>query len=142
MRFFLQGNLDRLNDLKELTRHEYFDDVEPDEKRAAMVAPFTNQADYAYFAVKFGWTKDQYYSLTPVERLFIIKEIETQEVQKQELMQATFETAIANVMRKKGKKYRKLWKKKRKEAELPISMAEAKKVKAAIAAMFKKNKTE
>lgn len=105
-----------------------------------MAAPFQSELDYAYFAVKFGWTKEQYQSLTPIERLFIMKEIETQTVREQELLQATFETAIGNVMRKKGKKYRSLFKKKRKHKEIepPISRKEALSLKQAIAKKFRR----
>lgn len=50
----------------------------------------------------------------------------------------TFELAISNVMRKKGKKYKKLFKKLAKAAviEPPITKKEAKKLKAAIREKF------
>lgn len=56
-------------------------------------------------------------------------------------MQSTIETALGNVMRKKGKQYRKLFKKKKqKNPEMPISRKEAKKLKEAFKENFLKLK--
>lgn len=86
---------------------------------------------------KYGWSKDQYDQMTPVERLFIKKQYETETVERQAMLQSTFELAIGNVLRKKGKKYKKLFKKlKKKIDEAPVSVDEAKKLKKALAKLM------
>lgn len=91
--------------------------------------------DFAWFVVKFGWSKTDYNAITPVERLFIKKAYESDLVERQTLAQSTHELAISNVMRKKGKKYKKLLKKikKKVEEEAPVSKEEMKKLSLAIA---------
>ena len=74
---------------------------------------FRNEADYAYFAARLGWTPEQYGSLTPVELAFVRKELETRTVRESELLQQAVEVAVANVMRKKGRKAAQLWKRRR-----------------------------
>ena len=136
---FFTGRLgighDRLDALKELTEYEYFEPAPYDPHYKHISSYFKNELDFAYFVVKFGWTREQYDSLTEVERLLILKQIETETVQEQEKLQATFELAISNVMRKKGKKYRKLFKrvKKKLKDEQPITKDEAKQIKKALA---------
>lgn len=85
-----------------------------------MVEPFSDQSEYAYFAVRFGWTRAQYLAITPVERAFIRKEIERQTVRDQEILQSTLEIAMANAFGKKGRKRKTLFKKKHKEVSAPI----------------------
>lgn len=97
---------------------------------------YHTELDYAFFAVKFGWTREQYDKLTLVERLFIMKEIEEQTVRDQGILQSTIEIAISNVLRKKGKKYRRLFKKLKKFEEPPVTVNEAKKIKKSLAKLF------
>lgn len=90
--------------------------------------------DFAFFAANFGWSLADYEAITPVQRLFILKEWESATVRSTELMQSVVETAVSNVHRKKGKRYRKLWKKRKKAGDMPISYSEAKSLKEAIEA--------
>lgn len=89
--------------------------------------------------MKFGWTRAQYNALTPTERLFILKQIETETVSGQEILQSTIELAIANVHRKKGGKHKALFKKRKKaiDKEKPMSDKQASKVKKALLKLFK-----
>lgn len=59
-------------------------------------------------------------------------------MERQSLLQSTFELALSNVMRKKGKKYRKLFKrvKKKLKDEQPITKDEAKQIKKALAKLM------
>ncbi len=91
--------------------------------------------DFAVFAVKLGWTKKDYLSITPVERRFILKEIERETVSQSELIKAAVELAISNAYRKRGQAYLKLWKKLSAEVEQPIPEHEIEGLKAAFAAM-------
>lgn len=99
---------------------------------------FLDEIDYAYFAVKFGWTRSEYEQLTPIERRFIRKEIEEATVRESEIFQQIIEMAIGNSFRKKGKKYRKLFKKLKKELDQPIPPAEFAQLATAIKKQFKK----
>jgi bifunctional DNA-binding transcriptional regulator/antitoxin component of YhaV-PrlF toxin-antitoxin module len=74
--------------------------------------------DFAYFAVKLGWSIDQYEATTPVQRAFIRKEIERQTVDMSELVADATEIAIANAHRKRRRRF-KLWRKKRGGSERP-----------------------
>lgn len=97
---------------------------------------FRRESDYAYFAARLGWTRDQYASLTPVELAFVRKELETRTVQESELLQHAVEVAVANVMRKKGRKAEQLWKKTAHERrEPPVAKKEFDALKAAFAGM-------
>lgn len=72
---------------------------------------FSREIDYAYFAARLGWTPEQYGSLTPVQLSFVRKELETRTVRDSEIMQHATEVAVANVLRKKGRRVLELWKK-------------------------------
>lgn len=113
MCFFISD--ERGQELKELTDYEYFTAI-PEKPTS-----FDRQRDYAYFAVKFGWTYEEYASLTPVQKLFVRKEIEKQTVSDTELLMAVVESAIANVHRKKGQKRRNLWPEIHKDIKPPMS---------------------
>lgn len=142
MRFFLQDGGAGLDALKSLTDYEYFK-TEPlplDKQLAARTYKY--QMDYGYFAAHFGWSIDQYEAITPVERLFILKNIESETVTQTELYQGIVELSLANSFRKKGRTYKKFWKKLKKKGDVPISYGEAKKWKAAFKAKFSKRKSQ
>lgn len=75
--------------------------------------------DFAFFAARLGWSLGDYEAVTPVQRLFVLKELERETVRRTELLQSVVELAVANVHRKKGKKPQRLWKKRRGEAAKP-----------------------
>ncbi len=67
--------------------------------------------DFAFFAVNFGYSKADYNSLTLKERAFILKAYETKVVNESTLLRDAVFNAISNAFRKKGKAFRKLWRK-------------------------------
>ncbi len=67
--------------------------------------------DFAFFAVHFGYSKSDYNALTMRERAFILKAYETKTVRESTLLRDAVYNAINNALRKKGKAFRKLWKK-------------------------------
>lgn len=99
---------------------------------------FEPETKFAFFAANYGWTREQYESITPIERLFLIKEYENKVVRLSTLLQGAVELAVANVFRKKGKSRKKLWKKKYKEGEIPISRKEFKDLRSAFKNKFGK----
>lgn len=96
----------------QLTRYEYFTQSEADENYREITEPYSADMDFAFFAVRFGWSLFEYEALTPVQRLFVLKEWERKTVDDSNLMKDAFELAISNAMRKKGKSPQKLWRKK------------------------------
>lgn len=139
MRFFLQGGERRLRALEDLTEYEYFT-VEAREDEGAR--PFLRDMDFAFFAANFGWSLSDYEAITPIQRLFILKEWERKTVRDTDMLKGVVELAIANVHRGKGKTYRKLWQKKAKAGDMPVTYDEAKALKAAIEAKFKSRKSK
>lgn len=75
--------------------------------------------DFAFFAARLGWSLSDYEEITPVQRLFILKELERETVRRTELLQSVVELAIANVHRKKGRKPQRLWRKRKEERREP-----------------------
>lgn len=106
------------------------------EREAEEERPFRSDLTYAYFAARFGWTPDEYGSLTPVQRALIRKEIERQTVEESTVLERAFETAIGNAMRKKGRKRIELWLRRHSGApsEPPVTKGEFDSLKAAFAA--------
>lgn len=98
---------------------------------------FNRETDYAYFAVRLGWTPEQYGSLTPVQLAFVRKELEMRTVRDSEIMQHAVEVAVANVLRKKGRRLLELWKKVSPEhSEPPVKRDEFDALKAAFASKY------
>lgn len=103
--------------------------------------------DFAFFAVHFGYSKADYLSLTPTEKLFIIKAYEDKVVSDSNLMAAAVANAVGNVMRKKGKRPQKLWRKKpgkgseqeRTDAVRVAAAVEEKEGKSWVAAIYQAN---
>ena len=83
---------------------------------------FETEIDLAYFAVNLGWSVSDYYESTPVQRMFIRKEIERQTVQRSDLLKDAVQVAVSNVM---GRHKNKLWlKTQRKAWEEPVRKRE------------------
>ena len=87
------------------------------------MSPHVPDMDFAYFAVRLGWSLSDYEATTAVQRAFIRKEIEKQTVEMSELLESAVETAMANMRRKRRARYR-LWVKKRGNEAPPISFEE------------------
>lgn len=84
------------------------------------MGPHVADMDFAYFAVRLGWTIHDYEATTPVQRAFVRKEIERQTVESSEILTSAIETAIVNTRRKRRARYR-LWVKKSDGDKPPIS---------------------
>ena len=61
--------------------------------------------------MNFSYSKTDYEQLTLTEKLFIQKEWERKIVRDSEILNQAVANAVGNVLRKKGKKARKLWNK-------------------------------
>lgn len=67
--------------------------------------------DFAFFAVNLGYSKSDYYELTPREAAFIRKSWEDKLVSDNTLMRNAVLNAVSNALRKKNSRFRELWKK-------------------------------
>lgn len=67
--------------------------------------------DFAFFCVNFGYSKADYNELTPKEKAFIMKAYEDKIVRENTLLRDAVYNAVSNAFRKKGKSFKKLWKK-------------------------------
>lgn len=73
--------------------------------------------NFAFFAANFGYSKADYYALTPAEKKFLAKAYEDKVVADSNILAAAVANAVGNVLRKKNKRPQKLWKKKPKQAD-------------------------
>lgn len=73
---------------------------------------YRQAADFAFFAVQFGYTKADYDALTGTEKAFILKAYEDKVVSDSTMLASAVLNAVSNAFRKKGKRFQKLWKKK------------------------------
>lgn len=67
--------------------------------------------DFAFFAANFGYSRRDYYELTPTEKVFILKAYENKVVTDTTLLRNAVKNAVDNAFRKKGSRFRDLWKK-------------------------------
>nr|DAG31496.1 MAG TPA: hypothetical protein [Caudoviricetes sp.] len=81
-----------------------------------MAKPYQEDIDFAFFVVNFGYTKADYNALTERERMFIYKAYENNLVSQSTLLRDAVFNAVNNALRKKGKRFQKLWKKRPKKA--------------------------
>lgn len=82
-----------------------------------MAKPFQEEIDFAFFAVNFGYSKRDYLELTDTERQFIYKAYENKVVSWSTLVRDAVLNAVGNALRKKNKRFQKLWKKRAKSAD-------------------------
>lgn len=85
-----------------------------------MVKPYQTDMDFAFFCVNFGYSLKDFEQLTPRQISFIYKAWEDKIVSDTTHMRNAVMNAIANAMRKKGKKFIDLWKKRRKKADMAV----------------------
>ncbi len=90
-----------------LLRFEYL----KGEKIAENAKPYLDDMDFAFFCVNFGYSKADYNALTPKEKAFIMKAYENKTVRESTLLRDAVLNAVSNAFRKKGKSFKKLWKK-------------------------------
>lgn len=101
MPFFLPRRLVELEYLKGETDPEY----------DKLAEPYRNDMDFAFFAVNLGYSKNDYYDLTPREAAFIRKKWEEKTVSDSTLLRNAVLNAVSNALRKKNARFRELWKK-------------------------------
>lgn len=104
MRFFLPR---RLVEFEYLSRENTVEDVDYQK----IAEPYRKDMDFAFFAVNFGYSKQDYEALTGREKAFIYKAWESKIIQDSYIMYNTVFTAFYNANRRKGKRALKLWKK-------------------------------
>lgn len=85
-----------------------------------MAKPYKDQMDFAFFVVNFGYTKRDYLELSEVEKLFIMKAWENYTVSWSTLVRDAVFNAVGNALRKKNKRFRKLWKKRQMKADKEV----------------------
>ena len=84
---------------------------EPDPEYEKLAEPYQNDMDFAFFAVNLGYSKNDYYDLTPREAAFIRKKWEEKTVSDSTLLRNAVLNAVTNALRKKNARFRELWKK-------------------------------
>lgn len=99
---------------RRLVEFEYLNSAEKDYEYEEIAKDYQNEIDFAFFVVNFGYSKEEYESLTAKEKMFIYKAYENKIVTNTTLIRDSVLNAINNALRKKGKKFQALWKKKRK----------------------------
>lgn len=82
-----------------------------------MAKPYREDMDFAFFAVNFGYTKRDYAELTERDKQFIYKAYENKIVSWSTLARDAVLNAVSNALRKKNKRFMKLWKKRSKKAD-------------------------
>lgn len=87
--------------------------AEKDLEYEKMAKPYSKDMDFAFFAVNFGYSKTDYESLTPREKMFIYKAWENKLVSETTHIYNAVFTAVYNCNRPKNKRALKLWRKKR-----------------------------
>lgn len=95
----------------QLIDFEYLEPKQLSPAQAKMQSPFLHEMDFAFFAVNFGYSKQDYQELTPKERMFLMKAYENKTVSWSTLVRDACFNAVSNALRKKNKKFVKLWKK-------------------------------
>ena len=105
---------------RRLVEFEYLNGVEKDYEYEEIAKDYQNEIDFAFFVVNFGYSKEEYESLTAKEKLFIYKAYENKIVTNTTLIRDSVLNAINNALRKKGKKFQALWKKKQKLVDKDI----------------------
>lgn len=93
---------------------------EEDAAYAELAGPYQDDMDFAFFVVHFGYNRVEYDMLTKRQRAFILKAWEDKTVQESTLLRNAALNAVTNAMRKKGKPFCVLWKKKQQKADIEI----------------------
>lgn len=76
--------------------------------------------------MRFGWTPEQYRSLTPAQRALLVRADEARTVEVTTYVRDAVANAISNAMRKKGQRAVPLWTKLRKpKAHKPMGRSKA-----------------
>src|SRR5699024_9588089 len=87
-----------------------------------MAKSYSDERDFAFFHVNFGTSKQDFLSMTEIERAFIRKEYETITVFEMTQFRNAFFNAYINANRKKNKKFQELYRKKQSKADVEYNM--------------------
>ncbi len=102
MSFFLPGRL---------IEFEYLEPSVLDEEVREMAYPYQDDMDFAFYAVHFHYSREDYEALTPRQKIFIMKEWENYLVSSTTHIRNAVQNGFYNVNRPKNKRYLPLWKK-------------------------------
>ena len=105
LRFFIPVRLVQLEYLGGTPQQAKNKQEEQENKR------YRSAQEFAFFAANFGYSKSEYLELTPAEKQFLMKAYEEKTVADSTLLSAAVANAVGNVLRKKGKRPKKLWRK-------------------------------
>ena len=67
--------------------------------------------DFAFFVANFHYSREEYNALTPTEKAFIFKAWEDKTVSDSTVLRDAVLNAVANALRKKNSRFKKLWRK-------------------------------
>lgn len=107
----------------ELVEYKYFESTtdapitDKQKELARLARSYSYEQDLAFFVVNFGMSKQEYSHLTETEKMFIRKEYESKLVNEMTHMRNAVLNAVNNAMRKKGKSFIELFKKKNEKAD-------------------------
>lgn len=104
-----------------LVDFEYFDTSNEDKEYDRLAKDYQKEIDFAFFVVNFGYSKADYEALTRKEKVFIYKAWENKTVQESTHLRNSVLNAVNNALRKKGKKFVHLWKKKQKKLDKDVA---------------------
>lgn len=74
-------------------------------------APYRADLDFAFFAARFGYSREEYGQLTARQRAFLLKAWEDRTVQDATLLRNAVLNALQNALRAPGKPFRPLFRK-------------------------------
>lgn len=94
---------------------------ERNHEKEKLARSFTYEQGLAFFVVNFNYSKEEYDALTDREKLFIYKAYETKIVSETTHMRNAVMNAVANAMRKKGKKPYELFTKKQEKVDVEFT---------------------
>ena len=135
---------------KRLIEFEYLQSDKKDYEYEEAAKDYQDEIDFAFFVTNFHYTKTDYEALTPKEKAFIYKAWENKLVADTTHIANAVNNAVSNALRKKGKKATPLWKRKQRKHDVQkmrdtykeVLIAEEKKGKAWVDAIYKANGME
>lgn len=102
---------------RSLVELEYSEEGEVDQEADGYLEEYSNEVDFAFFAVNFNYSKSDYNELTPKDKAFIRKAYENKVVKETTDIRNAVYNAIGNALSKKNSKFVELWKKNQKKAD-------------------------
>ena len=88
---------------------EYTKTGEVDKEYSNLIDRYSDDVDFAFFVVNFGYSRSDYEELTPRDMHFIRKAYENKTVKETTEMRNAVLNAVNNAFRKKNQRFMKLW---------------------------------